>query len=212
MTNVTRSGLLGFKAFCLAATMICTATCIAADLDITRQDGPAGPQVGIEVQTSFERGPRTVTVPRDLTRVERMLPGSANEYTDGSSAQYYGMLGCGWSGLRARLKTQLESNTRETLVFIMRNYLNKPNESLKQKLDMAFGAGPNQHFFYGVGGHNGLPLNETMRQQLRAGQQVPLPGGTFPEECVVTGADARQLLESVIRAYESYTGVSRNQQ
>jgi len=209
--NAHRRIISGFKLFGIAMILIYAGICQAADLDITRSENAAGPQVRIEVHTSFERGPRTVTVPRDLTVVDRMLPGSGNEYTDGSRAQYYGLLGCNWSGLRAKLKTHLESNTRETLIFIMRNELNQPRGSLRTRLGRGFGYFPDSASpFFGVGGHNGCTLNEQMRQQLRSGQQVVIPSGAFAETCVVTSQDAERLMESVIRVYETYTGVSRN--
>lgn len=209
--NTHRRKISGFKLFGIAMILIYAGICEAADLDITRSENAAGPQVRIEVQTSFERGPRTVTVPRDLTVVDRMLPGSGNEYTGGVRAQYYGLLGCNWSGLRAKLKTHLESNTRQNLIFTMRNDLNKPNDSLRTRLGIGFGYFPNNATpFFGVGGHNGCSLNEQMRQQLRNGQQVLIPSGAFAETCVITSGDAERLMESVIRVYETYTGVSRN--
>jgi len=193
---------------------LCAATCFAGDLDVTRTENVSGPQVRIEVQMSWDNSERTIIVPRDLTIVDRKLPGNDLELTGGVTTEYYGLAGCDWSGLRAKLQQALEQYSRADLIFRMRQDINSHanNASLSRRLQWAFH--PHEAFrgyesnFIPIGGQSARELTAAEMQSLRNGQQVSLP--SYSEGCIVKASVAAQILESALQAYERYTGVSRN--
>jgi len=190
------------------------ATGLAGDLDVTRTENAAGPQVRIEVQMSWDNSERTIIVPRDLTIVDRELPGTDEERTGGGLPEYYGLSGCDWSGLRTKLQQTFEQSSREDLIFRMRNYINAPANEMGPagRLMWAFypaqALAGNSTQFIPIGGHAGIELAAAEKQSLRNGQQVSM--NAYAAGCIVHASVVLQVLESALQAYERYTGVSRN--